>query len=67
MTIYEEYGKFEGLKCCIVGDIAHSRVAHTNIEIMQRLGMEVYISGPEQYYDKDIKGIWIRGTDLTYY
>ena len=24
MTIYEEYGKFEGLKCCIVGDISHS-------------------------------------------
>ena len=51
MTIYEEYGKFEGLKCCIVGDIAHSRVAHTNIEIMQRLGMEVYISGPEEFND----------------
>ena len=51
MTIYEEFGKFEGLKCCIVGDILHSRVAHTNIEIMRRLGMEVYISGPEEYND----------------
>jgi aspartate carbamoyltransferase catalytic subunit len=51
MTIYEEYGKFEGLKCCIVGDILHSRVAHTNIEVMQRLGMDVYISGPEEYND----------------
>ena len=55
MTIYEEYGKFEGLKCCIVGDISHSRVAHTNIEIMQRLGMEVYISGPEEYNDGSAK------------
>ena len=51
MTIYEEYGHFEGLKCCIVGDIAHSRVAHTNIEVMKRLGMDVYISGPEQFND----------------
>lgn len=51
MTIYEEFGKFEGLKCCIIGDIAHSRVAHTNIEVMQRLGMEVCISGPEEYND----------------
>ena len=51
MTIYEEYGKFEGLKCCIVGDVVHSRVAHTNIEIMERLGMEVYISGPEEFND----------------
>ena len=51
MTIYEEYGHFKGLKCCIVGDISHSRVAHTNIEVMQRLGMEVYISGPEEFND----------------
>ncbi len=57
MTIYEEYGKFEGLKCCIIGDIAHSRVAHTNIEVMERLGMEVYISGPEEFIDDSAKYI----------
>ena len=51
MTIYEEFGKFEGLKCSIIGDVSHSRVAHTNIEIMERLGMEVTISGPEEYND----------------
>lgn len=51
MTIYEEFGYFKGLKCCIIGDIMHSRVAHTNIEIMERLGMDVYISGPEEYND----------------
>ncbi len=55
MTIYEEYGKFDGLKCCIIGDISHSRVAHTNIEVMERLGMEVYISGPEEYNDGSAK------------
>ena len=57
MTIYEEFGHFEGLKVCIVGDIAHSRVAHTNIEIMQRLGMDVYISGPEEFNDGSAKYI----------
>ena len=57
MTIHEEYGHFAGLKCCIVGDISHSRVAHTNIEIMERLGMEVYISGPEEFNDHSAK--WI--------
>lgn len=51
MTIYEEFGHFEGLKCCIIGDIRHSRVAHTNIEVMERLGMEVYISGPDEFND----------------
>ena len=34
LTILQEYGEFEGLKIAIVGDIAHSRVAHTNIEVM---------------------------------
>lgn len=51
MTIYEEFNHFEGLNCCIIGDISHSRVAHTNIEVMQRLGMNVYISGPQEFID----------------
>ncbi len=49
MTIYEEFKHFEGLKICIVGDIKHSRVAHTNFEIMNRLKMECYTSGPIEY------------------
>lgn len=57
MTIYEEYGHFEGLKCCMIGDISHSRVAHSNIEVMRRLGMEVYISGPEEFNDNSAE--WI--------
>ena len=52
LTIKQEFGKFEGLKCVIIGDIKHSRVAHTNIEIMKRLGMEVYISGPEIFREE---------------
>lgn len=51
MTIYEEFGHFAGLKVCMIGDISHSRVAHGNIEVMKRLGMDVYISGPEEFND----------------
>ena len=51
MTIKEEFGHFEGLKCTIIGDIVHSRVAHTDVEIMRRLGMEVYIAGPKEFLD----------------
>jgi aspartate carbamoyltransferase catalytic subunit len=51
MTIYEEFGRFQGLKICLVGDIRHSRVAHGNAEVMKRLGMEVYISGPPEFCD----------------
>lgn len=52
LTIQQEFGGFEGLKIAIAGDVAHSRVAHTNIEVMQRLGMKVFISGPEEYAEK---------------
>lgn len=52
MTIKQEFGCFEGLKICIVGDVVHSRVAHTNMEVMQRLGMEVFTSGPEEFKEE---------------
>ena len=51
MTIKEEFGTLEGLRVVIVGDIRHSRVAHTNIDVMNRLGMTVTISGPEEFDD----------------
>lgn len=51
-TIYEEFGKFEGLNLLIVGDIRHSRVAHSNISTFQRLGGNVKISGPEIWMDQ---------------
>ncbi len=51
MTIKEEFGHFDGLKCTIIGDIVHSRVAHTDVEIMNRLGMDVKICGPKEFLD----------------
>ncbi len=53
MTIYEEFGHFDGLKVAIVGDIANSRVARSNAGILQRLGADVYFSGPSEWYDND--------------
>ena len=52
LTIRQEFGKFEGLKVVIVGDIKHSRVAHTNFKVMKKLGMEVYTSGPLEYKEE---------------
>lgn len=52
MTIREEFGRFAGLKIAIVGDIRYSRVAHTDIEVMERLGMECHVSGPEEYREE---------------
>ena len=57
MTIYEEFGAFEGLKIALVGDISHSRVAHGNSEVMKRLGMKVFVSGPEQFCGNTGEGV----------
>jgi aspartate carbamoyltransferase catalytic subunit len=46
LTIREKKGHFEGLSVAIVGDIAHSRVARSNIHGMKKLGMTVTVAGP---------------------
>ena len=51
MTIHEHFGHFDGLKVGIIGDITNSRVAGSNMEILNRLGASVYFSGPDYWYD----------------
>jgi aspartate carbamoyltransferase catalytic subunit len=45
-TIREKKGKLEGLKVVIVGDIAHSRVARSNILTLRHFNTEIVCSGP---------------------
>ena len=45
-TIRERLGRLSGLKVAIVGDIAHSRVARSNLHGMRKVGMEVRLCGP---------------------
>lgn len=52
MTIYEEFGRLDGLQVVIAGDIRHSRVAKSNMSILKRLGATVFFSGPRQWYDE---------------
>ncbi|VDG18880.1 aspartate carbamoyltransferase catalytic subunit [Lactiplantibacillus mudanjiangensis] len=49
LTIYEEFGHFDGLKIAIVGDLAHSRVARSNMALLTQLGAQVFFSGPEAW------------------
>jgi len=46
LTIREHSKQLAGLKVAIVGDIAHSRVARSNIHAMLKCGMEVIVVGP---------------------
>jgi aspartate carbamoyltransferase catalytic subunit len=47
LTLKQTKGKLEGLTIAICGDIAHSRVARSNYELLHRLGMTVRIIAPE--------------------
>lgn len=46
MTLRNEFGRVQGLRVAIVGDILHSRVARSNIIGMRALGVEVILVGP---------------------
>ncbi len=45
-TIKEKYGRIEGLKVVIVGDIKHSRVARSNIWGLMTMGAKVAVCAP---------------------
>ena len=45
-TIREKLGKLEGLTIAIVGDIAHSRVARSNLYGLTTMGAKVRVCGP---------------------
>ncbi|MEG0094515.1 MAG: aspartate carbamoyltransferase catalytic subunit [Erysipelotrichaceae bacterium] len=53
LTIYQEFGKFEGLNVVIVGDIQHSRVANSNKEALDMLGAHTKFSGPLFWNNND--------------
>jgi len=46
LTMKDKFGRLDGLKVAIVGDITHSRVARSNIQGLTRLGSSVFLAGP---------------------
>ena len=53
MTIYEQFGYFEGLEVAIIGDLTNSRVARSNMQLLTKLGAKVYFSGPKYWYSSE--------------
>jgi aspartate carbamoyltransferase catalytic subunit len=56
LTIRSHFGRIEGLKVAICGDIRHSRVARSNAALLPRLGAEVRFAGPPSLLPDDIQG-----------
>jgi aspartate carbamoyltransferase catalytic subunit len=60
MTIKEKKGKISGLKIAIVGDIAHSRVARSNIYGLTKMGAEIVVAGPATMLPRDIEQMGVK-------
>jgi len=45
-SMQEKFGSLKGLKVAIIGDIMHSRVALSNIYLLNKMGAEVMVAGP---------------------
>jgi aspartate carbamoyltransferase catalytic subunit len=75
-TIREHKGKIEGLTVTIVGDVAHSRVARSNIHGLTKLGAKVRVCAPPTLIPMGIEKMGVEvfhdldkaldGTDVVY-
>jgi aspartate carbamoyltransferase catalytic subunit len=64
-TLRERWGNFDDRKVVIVGDLAHSRVARSNIYGLVTMGVEVVVCGPPTLIPMDIERLGVTvETDL---
>jgi aspartate carbamoyltransferase catalytic subunit len=61
-TIREHKKRIEGLKVAIVGDLLHSRVLRSNIQLLNKLGAHVWACGPSTLMPTDLPRFGVRPT-----
>ncbi|MGI9074496.1 MAG: aspartate carbamoyltransferase catalytic subunit [Bryobacteraceae bacterium] len=64
LTIIDRRGTLEGLRVAIIGDIAHSRVARSNLFLLSKFGVQIVLCGPASLLPRDI-GRLAPGVELT--
>ena len=63
-TIREHKKRIAGLKVAIVGDLLHSRVLRSNVQLLTKLGADVWVSGPPTLMPPGIERLGRHGDDL---
>jgi len=58
-TMRRHFGRLEGLKVVIAGDIRHSRVARSNAFLLTRMGAEVRFSAPASLLPLDVEKLGV--------
>jgi aspartate carbamoyltransferase catalytic subunit len=59
LTLRDKFGKLDGLKVCLCGDVLHSRVARSNIFGLRTMGAEVAICGPRSLLPNDVSQLGV--------
>ncbi|MCZ7558353.1 MAG: aspartate carbamoyltransferase catalytic subunit [Bacteroidia bacterium] len=59
-SIRQKHGSLEGLRVCIIGDIAHSRVSLSNIYGLKTMGAEVAVCGPASMIPWQLEKLGVR-------
>lgn len=57
LTMRDHFGSLDGLSVAIVGDVAHSRVARSNIHGLHTMGAKVRVAGPGTMCRADLAGL----------
>ena len=61
-TIREHKGRLEGLKVAIVGDLLHSRVLRSNVQLLNKMGAKVWACAPRTLMPTDLPRFGVQAT-----
>jgi aspartate carbamoyltransferase catalytic subunit len=64
-TIRERKKQLTGLKVAIIGDLLHSRVLRSNIQLLTKMGADVWVCGPPTLIPTDIRRFGVRATSMV--
>ncbi len=63
-TILDRRESLEGLRVAIIGDIAHSRVARSNVHLLSKFGSQIVLCGPASLLPRELEKL-APGVTLT--
>jgi aspartate carbamoyltransferase catalytic subunit len=64
-TIRERKKQLAGLKVTIIGDLLHSRVLRSNIQLLTKMGADVWVCGPPTLIPTDIRRFGVQATSVV--
>ena len=64
-TILDHRPGLEGLRVAIIGDIAHSRVARSNVHLLSKFGADIVLCGPPSLVPRELEQL-APGVRLAY-